>query len=324
MSGARTTEAPGTPAAAGRGAGTVGAVVPCKDERATISRCLSALRRQEPPVSRIVVVDNGSTDGSLELARELADEVIEAPHATISELRNRGAAAVSGVEVIAFVDADTEVHQGWLRAGLDALDRGAALVGARTCASEDARWVATRWAAVEAARAHGASRVWSQHMLVRADLFAELGGFAQVPTGEDADLSIRMTAAGGLVQLVPEMVANHHGFPATLGAFLRRERWHTRARGWLPRMSRGSRALVFAGAGWAGVGAALGAAAVAGRPRALGWWAAASAVAVPALGGTTSRRPVVAAQDGVLLAVWTAVRVARLPRELRRRSTEER
>lgn len=47
---------------------TVGVVVPCKDEAATLRRCLLALRAQEPSVSRIVVVDNGSTDGSLEIA----------------------------------------------------------------------------------------------------------------------------------------------------------------------------------------------------------------------------------------------------------------
>ncbi len=303
--------------ASGTGRPTVGAVVPCKDEGATIARCLAALRQQVPPVTRIVVVDNGSTDGSLEIARDLADEVLEVPHGTISGLRNRGAAAVAGVDVLAFVDADTEVHRGWLQAGLDALDDGADLVGSRTRADGGARWVARRWAAVEAARAHGRSRVWSQHMLVRADRFAAIGGFADVPTGEDADLSIRMEASGGTVALVPGMVATHHGFPGTLRAFLRRERWHTRAAGWLPRMSRGSRVLVYAGAGWAGLGGvALGTAVVRRRPRALRLWAATSPFAVLALGSTSGRRPLTAGQDGVLLGIWTAVRVARLPREL--------
>src|SRR3712207_5284996 len=41
----------------------VGVVVPCKDEVATIERCLTALRAQQPAPARIVVADNGSTDG---------------------------------------------------------------------------------------------------------------------------------------------------------------------------------------------------------------------------------------------------------------------
>ena len=302
-----------------RAAATVGVVVPCKNEVATIERCLRALREQDPPVARIVVVDNGSTDGSLQVAARLADAVVEIAGGSISTLRNQGAAALGRVDVLAFVDADTEVHPGWLAAGLDALNSGADLVGSRTRASGDARWVARRWAAVEAARAHGGSRVWSQHMLIRADRFAALGGFAALPTGEDADLSIRTETAGGVVGLVPGMVATHHGFPETYRAFLRRERWHTRAPGWLPRMSTGSRFLVYAGAAWTAVGAVvLGDAMLRRRPKPLRLWAGASTVTVPLLGSATSRNPVTTVQDGVLVTTWAAVRIARLPREFLR------
>ncbi|WP_158548565.1 glycosyltransferase family 2 protein [Blastococcus sp. TF02A-26] len=302
----------------GRRPVAVGAVIPCKNEVETITRCLAALRGQQPPLSRIVVVDNGSTDGSVELAKQFADTVLEVPDGSISGLRNRGAAELAGVDVIAFVDADTEVGSNWLQAGLEALGTGADLVGSRTRAGDDARWVARRWAAIEAARTHSRSRVWSQHMLVRASRFHSVGGFADIPTGEDADLSIRIAEAGGPVTLVPGMQAIHHGFPATLRTFLRRERWHTRAPGWFPRMARGSQILVAAGAVWSGAGAILAVdALVRRRTGRLRLWAATSAIAVPALGTTTSRRPAAVLQDGLLLSIWTAIRVARLPAEMR-------
>lgn len=296
---------------------TVGVVVPCKDEAATIRRCLEALREQRPRVSRIVVVDNGSTDGSDVIAEELADEVLRLPGVSISELRNRGAAAVEDADVLAFVDADTEVHPGWLQAGLDALATGADLVGSRSLPTEGGSWVAGRWAAIEAARAHGDSKVWSQHLLIRTACFQQLGGFADIPTGEDADLSIRLEDLGGTVALVPGMVATHHGFPTTVRAFLRRERWHTRAAGWFPRMSRSSRALVCAGAGWAALGAgALVGAGLTRAPRPAAVWTAGSLLALPLLGAMTSRRPSTVVRDGALLGIWTAVRVVRLPREV--------
>lgn len=296
---------------------TVGAVIPCKNEVATIERCLLALRAQTPTVFPIVVVDNGSTDGSVEIARRLADRVVELPTGSISELRNRGAAEVGDVDVLAFVDADTEVQAGWLSAGLAALDDGADLVGSRTLPSPDARWVARRWAAVEAARAHGRSRVWSQHLLTRRSRFVELGGFANIPTGEDADLSIRTEEAGGSVRLIDGMVATHYGFPSDVRSFLRRERWHTRSPGWFPRMSRGSRLLVATGAAWAAAGgAAAAASAVRGDGRPVVAWTATSVAALPALGLITARRPLPAAQDGLLLGIWIAVRILRLPREL--------
>jgi GT2 family glycosyltransferase len=302
----------------------VGVVIPCKDEVETITLCLAALRSQRPPPSRIVVVDNGSTDGSVELSRNLADTVLELSDGTISGLRNRGAAELGGVDIVAFVDADTEVGPNWLQAGLEALAAGADVVGSRTRASDDATWVARRWAAIEAARVHSRSLVWSQHMLVRAACFDAVGGFADIPTGEDADLSLRIAEAGGTVTLVPEMVAIHHGFPATLRAFLRRERWHTRAPGWFSRMARGSRMLVASGAVWSGLGACVAVDAICRRRTGpLRLWAMASAMMIPLLGATTSRRPAPVVQDGVLLSIWTAVRVGRLPAEMRRQRAAE-
>lgn len=295
---------------------SVGIVVPCKDEVATLARCLNALRRLNPPVEQIVVVDNGSTDGSLEVARQYADEVLVLPAASISALRNSGARALPPVHIIGFVDADCEVGPTWLQAGLAAL-HSADLVGSRTEAASDATWVARRWARVEASRAQAASKVWSQHMLIRRQTFNELHGFDEgLPTGEDADLSIRLVAAGGTLVLVPEMVAVHYGFPTDLRGFLRRERWHTRASGWYPRMSGQSRALVLGGALWSFLGLLSQVAALTGRPLPARWWAGVSAAGVPLLGFTGARSVRHAGQDGVLLSLWLLVRVLRAPREL--------
>ena len=302
----------------------VGVVVPCKDEVATIERCLLALRAQNPPPARIVVVDNGSTDGSLQVARELADEVLLVPGITISAMRNLGARALGPVDVVAFVDADCEVAPGWVAAALDALDgvdgRGgrADLAGWRSAAAPDATWVAGRWAAVEARQRHGESYVWSQHLAIRAELFDKLEGFDEtLPTGEDVDLSRRVVETGGRIAFEPGMAAIHHGFPPTVRDFLRRERWHTRAPGWFGRMSGKSRGLVVLGAAWAAAGAVAGARTVATRDTApLAAWALGTAAGVPALGLAGGRSPRTAVQDGVLLGLWTGVRVARLPREL--------
>ena len=293
---------------------TTGVVVPCKDEVGTLERCLRSLRATAPTC--IVVVDNGSTDGSLDVARSLADLVLEVD-GTISAVRNAGAAALPPVDVVGFVDADCEVAPAWLSAGLSALE-DADLVGARTDAPADAPWVARRWAAVEATRAHDASRVWSQHLLVRRSVFEQLGGFDEsLPTGEDADLSARVVAAGGRVRLVPAMSVVHHGFPRDLRGFLRRELWHTRAPGWFDRMAPGSRALVLVAAAWAGVGAAAAIVAAGGRTRPVATWLGASAAAVPALGALGGGSARHSLRDGVLLTLWVAVRVGRLPRERR-------
>lgn len=295
----------------------MGVVIPCRDEVGTLGRCLDALRRQDPPVSRVVVVDNGSTDGSLAVAHRCADAVLEVPDARIGGLRNRGARLLGAdVDVLAFVDADCEVDDGWLRAGLDALE-SCELVGSRTLPSPDARWVARRWAVLEASQAHGASKVWTQHLLVRRSTFEAVGGFDEtLTTAEDIMLSVQVTASGGRTRLDPAMVAVHHGFPADLPSFLRRETWHTRSPGWYSRMSPKSQVLVLATAAWSVVGGAAAGGAVLGRRTPLLGWGLGTVAAVPVLGWVGGRSVRCASQDGVLLGLWAAVRVTRLGREV--------
>lgn len=298
----------------------IGVVVPCKNEIDTIELCLKAVRAQEPAPAFVLVVDNGSTDGSLDVARQFADEVVVLPQASIAGLRNAGARAVAralpDVEVVGFVDADCEVGPGWAAAAIEALGEGADLVGCRTRAADGDTWVARRWAAIEAHQAHGASHVWSQHLAIGRATFERLAGFDErLDTGEDADLSARVRQGGGVVALVPAMDVVHHGFPSRLLDFVRREQWHTSSPGWYERMSTKSRLLVMAWAGWLLLGA-LSAVLVRRHERPLVAWAAGTALAVPALGYVSARSGPYALADGVLMTVWTTTRSLRLAREL--------
>jgi rhamnosyltransferase len=72
-------------------------IVRVKDERDLLERSLRSLREQTVDVE-IVVVDSGSTDGSLEVARRCADTLIEIPPSefTFGRALNIGAEAASG------------------------------------------------------------------------------------------------------------------------------------------------------------------------------------------------------------------------------------
>ncbi len=97
------------------------AVIPVRDGGPLLGRVLEAVRDQGE--LELVVVDSGSTDGSLELARSVADVLVEIPHAEFGHGRTRNLAAerTSG-ELICFLTQDALPQPGWLAAHREAFE----------------------------------------------------------------------------------------------------------------------------------------------------------------------------------------------------------
>ena len=96
-------------------------VIPVRDGGPLLRRVLDAVRDQGE--LELVVVDSGSTDGSLELARSVADVVIEIPPAEFGHGRTRNMAAErSSGELICFLTQDAVPQPGWLAAHREAFE----------------------------------------------------------------------------------------------------------------------------------------------------------------------------------------------------------
>lgn len=101
-------------------------VVPVFNGEAYLDECLVSARRQDYRRVEIVVIDDGSTDGSLDLARRhaAADSrvtVLSQANAGVGEAR-RAAVAVATGEFLTFLDADDSLTRGGLRAAMDVLE----------------------------------------------------------------------------------------------------------------------------------------------------------------------------------------------------------
>lgn len=105
---------------------TVSIIVPTHNSSRSLERCLLSIRCQSGPGVESVVVDNGSTDDTFEIARRHADiAVLGGPER--SSQRNIGARASSG-DVLLFVDDDMVLEPGVATEIEELANRGAAKV----------------------------------------------------------------------------------------------------------------------------------------------------------------------------------------------------
>jgi glycosyltransferase involved in cell wall biosynthesis len=99
----------------------VSVIIPARDAERFLAEAVGSIHEQEVGAVEIVVVDDGSTDHTAQLAEQLGARTIQtAPHG-IAHARNRGLAAARG-ELIAFLDADDIWTRGSLRRRIDLLD----------------------------------------------------------------------------------------------------------------------------------------------------------------------------------------------------------
>ena len=79
----------------------------------TIRECLEGLRRIEYPDYEVIVVDDGSTDGTATIVGEYPVRLIRAQHRGLSNARNTGLAAATG-DIVAYIDDDAYPDPHWL------------------------------------------------------------------------------------------------------------------------------------------------------------------------------------------------------------------
>ena len=199
---------------------TLTIVIPAYNAEATLGDCLAAIAASERQPDELILYDDGSTDGTGDMARAAGAVVLrnDGPPRGPAVGRNAGV-AIAKSELIIFVDADVSIHP----TALDRLEAAFVYDPKISAAfgSYDDRPRSQRSAALYANLRHhfvhqggerAATTFWAGLGAIKADVFRAIGGFDvryARPSIEDIELGVRLNRAGHAIALVPEALGKH-------------------------------------------------------------------------------------------------------------------
>ena len=177
-------------------------IVPVLDEARELSALLPCLVAAGV---QVVVVDGGSRDGSVAVARAVAGVEVLEGRPPRSRQMNQGAARARG-DVLLFLHADARPPADFAGLMKRALAHGNVAGGAFALAIDDERPLARLVAAGANLRTRLTGHPYGdQGIFVRRHLFTAMGGYADLPFLEDLEFVVRLRKKGR-VCLLPQAV----------------------------------------------------------------------------------------------------------------------
>lgn len=208
----------------------ISVIIPAFNAAKTIGSCLAALKRQTIPSSlyEIIVVDDGSTDGTGELAKDVGAKVINQARSWPAAARNAGVKMAKG-EIICFTDADCIPESNWLEE-MSLPFEDPVIIGCKGTYATDQRKVVARFVQLEYEDKYDRLRKLEQIDFIdtysaayRRDVLTANDGFDPTfPYLEDQELSFRLSARGYKMVFQPQATV-HHLHSETLMQYMRKK-----------------------------------------------------------------------------------------------------
>jgi glycosyltransferase involved in cell wall biosynthesis len=207
---------------------SVSVVVGAYDEARHIGGLIRSLRFQTLSPLDVIVADDGSTDGTADVAESAgADKVLRLEHRGPAAARNAGAAEARG-EILVFLDGDMECAPQFLERLVAPIAAGEA-PGTFTreifLANSERRWArayaAVRFSPPDRLLPEDFPDRFGAYRAIRADAFERVGGYDDIGYGEDMTIATKL---GEHALVAPGAVLYHH-HPDTLSEIFGNGRW---------------------------------------------------------------------------------------------------
>jgi len=207
---------------------TISFIIPALNAERFIEGCLDSIISEMAEDDEIILVDNGSTDNTLEMAGKYEKiRILKYPDRTIAALRNYGVTMAKG-NLLAFIDSDCLVCSGWRQAAMKVLaNPGVHATGSHYDKTPSPSWIEKAWLPPRRTTDQKAHYIVSGNLILRREVFEAVSGFDEsLITDEDTELGARINSNGYLMIDAPDVRVIHLGNPQTLKQFIGKEKWH--------------------------------------------------------------------------------------------------
>ena len=181
----------------------ISVIIPVLNEGANLKKTLAKVQQDQDV--EIIVVDGGSKDGTVEIAKKYGVKVIVSPQPGRSFQMNFGAKEAVG-DILLFLHGDTILPGGYSQKIIAAFTKTKTIAGAFELAIDGEGFslrlveTAVNWRSRFLYLPYG-----DQAMFVKASVFWELGGFPNLPIMEDF-VFIRQLKSLGTIAIIPNPV----------------------------------------------------------------------------------------------------------------------